>query len=303
MTTEVRSSPTSPAQAPGTSSTPSAPDLARLRDLARRVRIESVRAVARAKAGHPGGSLSATDLLVALYFEELNIRPDQPRWDGRDRYVHSKGHSCEALYATMALRGYFPIDELETFGHVDSRLQGHPDMTRLPGLDMSSGALGVGFTGAVGIAMGSRMRGSPERTWVMLGDGECQEGVVWEAAFIAGRYRLDNLIAIVDFNQLQQTGWATDDPAVREAPWEFDALAGHWSAAGWAVHEVDGHDFTAILDAFERARAVSGRPVVIIARTIKGKGVSFMEGNSLWHARVPTDEELASAVQELDEDV
>jgi transketolase len=300
MTTEVRTS-TAPRVevAPG----PSGIDVPRLRELARRVRIESVRAVASAKAGHPGGSLSATDLLVALYFKELNIRPEQPRWDGRDRYVHSKGHSCEALYATMALRGYFPLEELETFGHVDARLQGHPDMTRLPGLDMSSGALGVGFTGAVGIAMGSRLRGTPERTWVMLGDGECQEGVVWEAAFIAGRYRLDNLIAIVDFNQLQQTGWATDDPDVREAPWEFEALAGHWAAAGWAVHETDGHDFGAIFTAFARAKAVTGQPVVIIARTIKGKGVSFMEGNSLWHARVPTDEELVRAVQELDEAV
>ena len=275
--------------------------IARLHELARRVRIESVRAVARAKAGHPGGSLSSTDLLVALYFSELNIRPGETRWDGRDRYVHSKGHSCEALYATMALRGYFPIEELETFGHVDSRLQGHPDMTRLPGLDMSSGALGVGFTGAVGIALGSRLRGSSERTYVMLGDGECQEGVVWEAAFIAGRYHLDNLLAIVDFNQLQQTGWATADPAKREAPWEFEALAGHWAAAGWAVDETDGHDLDAILDSFERARTVKGRPVVIIARTIKGKGVSFMEGNSVWHARVPTADELAQAVQELDE--
>ncbi|HLO34442.1 MAG TPA: transketolase [Candidatus Deferrimicrobium sp.] len=276
-------------------------EIARLRELARRVRIESVRAVARAKAGHPGGSLSSTDLLVALYFSELNIRPDEPHWDGRDRYVHSKGHSCEALYATMALRGYFPIEELETFGHVDSRLQGHPDMTSLPGLDMSSGALGVGFTASVGIAMGSRLRGSSERTYVMLGDGECQEGVVWEAAFIAGRYHLDNLLAIVDFNQLQQTGWATSDPTKREAPWEYEALAGHWAAAGWAVHETDGHDLVAILDSFDRARTVKGRPVVIIARTIKGKGVSFMEGNSLWHARVPTADELAQAVQELDE--
>jgi transketolase len=300
MTTEVRVSPEARADV---AAARTAPDIPHLRELARRVRLESVRAVARAKAGHPGGSLSATDLLVALYFEELNIRPDQPRWDGRDRYVHSKGHSCEALYATLALRGYFPLEELETFGHVDSRLQGHPDMTKLPGLDMSSGALGVGFTGSVGIAMGSRLRGSPERTWVMLGDGECQEGVVWEAAFIAGRYHLDNLTAIVDFNQLQQTGWATDDPDRREAPWEFEALAGHWAAAGWAVHETDGHDFPAILGAFARARAVTGRPVVIIARTIKGKGVSFMEGNSLWHARVPTDEELAQAVQELDEAV
>jgi len=298
MTTEVSTSAEPRAE---TSGSRRPEDIARLRELARRVRVESVRAVARANAGHPGGSLSATDLLVALYFSELNIRPDEPRWDGRDRYVHSKGHSCEALYATMALRGFFPIEELETFGHVDSRLQGHPDMTRLPGLDMSSGALGVGFTASVGIAIGSRLRGTSERTYVMLGDGECQEGVVWEAAFIAGRYHLDNLLAIVDFNQLQQTGWVGSTPTEREAPWEFEALAGHWAAAGWAVHETDGHDPVAILDSFDRARTVKGRPVVIIARTIKGKGVSFMEGNSLWHARVPTADELAQAVRELDE--
>jgi transketolase len=265
------------------------------------VRIESVRAVARANAGHPGGSLSATDLLVALYFVELAVRPDEPRWENRDRYVHSKGHACEALYATMALRGYFPVEELETFGHVDSRLQGHPDMTRLPGLDMSSGALGVGFTGSVGIALGSKLRGTPERTWVMLGDGECQEGVVWEAAFIAARYALDNLVAIVDFNELQQIGWAGDQPDERLAPWPFESLVGHWEAAGWAVLETDGHDFEAILASFAQARAMVGRPVVIIARTVKGKGVSFMEGRAPWHARVPTPDELAMAVQELDE--
>jgi transketolase len=275
--------------------------IAQLRELARRVRLESVRAVARANAGHPGGSLSATDLLVALYFAELNIRPDEPKWANRDRYVHSKGHSCEALYATLALRGYFPIEELQTFGHIDSRLQGHPDMTRLPALDMSSGALGVGFTGAVGIALGSKLRKTPERTYVMLGDGECQEGVVWEAAFIAARYSLDNLVAIVDFNQLQQIGWPGSEPGKREAPWSFESLAGHWTAAGWSVHETDGHDMQAILDSLAVARGVRGQPVVIIARTVKGKGVSFMEGSAPWHSRVPTADELARAEQELNE--
>jgi transketolase len=264
------------------------------------VRIESVKAVARANAGHPGGSLSSTDLLVALYFNELNVRPDEPRWTGRDRYVHSKGHSCEALYATLALRGYLPIEELETFGHVNSRLQGHPDMTRLPALDMSSGALGVGFTGAVGIALGSRLHGTPERTYVMLGDGECQEGVVWEAAFVAARYDLDNLLAIVDFNQLQQIGWAANEPDKREAPWRFESLAGHWRAAGWSVLEADGHDMESILASLANARTIRGQPVVIIARTVKGKGVSFMEGSAPWHSRVPTADELAQALAELD---
>ena len=278
-------------------------DMARLRELARRVRIESVRAVARANAGHPGGSLSASDLLVALYFSELNIRPEEPRWANRDRYVHSKGHSCEALYATLALRGYFQLEEMETFGHVDSRLQGHPDMTRLPGLDMSSGALGVGFTGAVGIALGSKLRGTPERTYVMLGDGECQEGVVWESAFVAARYNLDNLVAIVDFNQLQQIGWAGDEAGKRQAPWQFESLAGHWIASGWSVQETDGHDMEAILESLATARTARGRPVVIIARTVKGKGVSFMEGSAPWHSRVPTPEELTRALEDLDESI
>jgi transketolase len=276
-------------------------EIARLRAIARQVRVESVRAVARASAGHAGGSLSATDILVALYFSVLNVRPDDPRWPGRDRYVHSKGHACEALYATLALRGYFPIEELETFGSLDSRLQGHPDMTRLPALDMSSGALGVGFTASVGIALGSKLRGTPERTYVMLGDGECQEGVVWEAAFAAAQYQLDNLVAIVDFNGLQQFGWAGPEPGTRQAPWQLESLRGHWVAAGWSVDEIDGHDFEAILDAFRRARDVRGKPVVIIAHTIKGKGVSFMEDDVTWHSRVPTPEEVEQAVSELNE--
>ncbi len=279
------------------------PTLDELRELARCVRVESVKAVARANAGHPGGSLSAADVLVALYFRELNIRPDDPRWDGRDRYVHSKGHACEALYATMALRGYFPVEELETFGRVNSRLQGHPDFTRLPGLDISSGALGVGFTASVGMALGSRLRGTAERTYVMLGDGECQEGVVWEAAFIAGRYGLDNLTAIVDFNELQQIGWEGPTPGRRAAPWNVKGFAKQWSALGWAVREIDGHDMAAILAGLDAAREVKGRPSLIIARTVKGKGVSFMEGSAPWHSRAPTTDELQQALRELGEAV
>ena len=271
-----------------------------LRELARRVRVEVVRAVYAGGGGHLGASLSAAELLVALYFVELRIRPDEPRWEGRDRFVLSKGHAALALYATQALRGYFPIDEMATFGHLDSRLQGHPDMTKLPSLDISSGALGVGFSAAVGMALGSRLRGSPERTWAMLGDGECQEGEVWEAAFIAGRYRLDNLIAIVDLNGYQVTGWPGRTAGSQMPPWHLAALGRQWAASGWAVLTTDGHDPAVILDSFERARAIRGRPVVIIARTLKGKGVSFMRGV---HSRAITAAELEQALEELGEAV
>jgi transketolase len=271
----------------------------RLRDLARQVRMDVVRMAAGATGGHPGGSLSCADILVALYFSELDVRPDDPAWPERDRFVLSKGHASEALYATLALRGYFPREELATFGQVDSRLQGHPDMTRLPALDMSTGALGAGFSAAVGMALGSRMRGTPERTFVLLGDGECQEGEVWEAAWFAARYRLDNLVAVVDFNSLQQVGWPGHEPGTSAAPWDLLAFASQWEAAGWAVQRIDGHEPLEILRSLDAAQATKGRPVVIIASTVKGKGVSFMEGRAEWHSRVPTREELALALGEL----
>jgi transketolase len=280
---------------------PSPEELERLRQLARRVRVEVVRMVAASTGGHPGGSLSCTDILVGLYFSELNIRPEDPGWQGRDRFVQSKGHASEALYATLALRGFFPTEELATFGQLDSRLQGHPDMTRLSALDMSTGALGAGFSAAVGMAIGSQIRGTPERTYVLLGDGECQEGEVWEAAWVAARYRLENLVAIVDFNSLQQIGWPGPEPGTREAPWDLTAFSSQWAAAGWAVQRIDGHDLGAILNALDVARAVAGRPAVILAQTVKGKGVSFMEAQAAWHSRVPTAAELALALEELDE--
>ena len=276
----------------------SATDEVRLRELARRVRVEVVRAVYRGGGGHLGASLSAAELLVALYFTELRIRPDDPKWDGRDRFVLSKGHAALGLYATQALRGYFPIEEMASFGQLDSRFQGHPDMTRLPSLDISSGALGVGFSAAVGMALGSRLRGSSERTWTMLGDGECQEGEVWEAAFIAGRYRLDNLVAIVDLNGYQVTGWPGRTAGTQVPPWPLRALGRQWAASGWSVIAVDGHDVAAVVSAFERARAVRDRPAVIIARTLKGQGVSFMRGV---HSRAITAAELGQALEELGE--
>jgi transketolase len=287
----------------GTAGTPVAatPDIGALREAARRIRVEVVRSVYHAKAGHLGGPLSAADLLAALYFAELRIRPDDPRWENRDRFVLSKGHSSIGLYAAMALRGYFPTEELLTFDGAHSRLQGHPDMTRLPGLDMSTGSLGMGISAAMGMALGARLTGRDVRAFVMLGDGECQEGEVWEAAMAAPRHRLDNLIAIVDHNRLQQYGWPGDGADGRLPPQAPGELVAKWKAFGWRVLEVDGHDMEAILETFAEARRGDGRPVAIIANTVKGKGVSFMEGRYFWHTRTIKPEELALAMHDLGE--
>ena len=271
-------------------------------DIARRARIQILKAVAHAKGGHVGGPYSAADMLAALYFRVLNIRSDEPDWPDRDRFVLSKGHSSIALYAMLALRGYFPVEELLTFDSIDSRLQGHPDMTVKPGVDMSSGSLGLGFAGALGIALGARTTKQDFMTYVMLGDGECNEGIVWEGAHVANRYALDNLIAIVDHNKLQQFGWRGKTTAERITPYTGTQLADRWKAFGWHVLEVDGHDIQAFLDTIDEAKAVEGSPVAVIAHTVKGKGVSYMEGNYTWHSKVPTEEEFAIAMQELSAD-
>lgn len=268
---------------------------------ARQARREIVTAVAHAKAGHLGGPLSATDILTALYFRVLKIRPEEPDWPDRDRFVLSKGHSSIALYAVLALRGYFPVAELSTFDAIDSRLQGHPDMNTLAGLDMSSGSLGLGFSAAIGMALGARLAHRSFTTFVMLGDGECNEGIVWEGAHVAQRHALDHLVAIVDKNQLQQFNWRGEGPHGCRAPYTDSELRDRWSAFGWAVSEVDGHDIEAVVEALEAARNVVGQPAVVIAHTVKGKGVSFMENNFRWHSKVPTDEELATALAELAE--
>ena len=279
----------------------SKPGTDELRSVARRIRRETVIAIAHAKGGHLGGPMSASDILTALYFRVLNIRPEEPGWPDRDRFVLSKGHSSIALYATLALRGYFPIEELATFDALDSRLQGHPDMTVLPGIDMSSGSMGLGLSAGVGIALGARLAGRAFTTYVMVGDGECNEGIVWEAAHVAQRHSLDNLVVIVDKNDLQQYCWHDDDPTIRRPPYEDEELRARWTAFGWSVSEVDGHDIDAVITALEAAKAIRGKPAVLIAHTVKGKGVSYMEGNFRWHSRVPTDEELATALAELAE--
>jgi transketolase len=248
-----------------------------------------------------GGPLSAIDILIALYFRVLDVRPEEPNWPDRDRFVLSKGHSSIALYTALAMRGYFPIEELRTFDAVDSRLQGHPDMSITPGVDMSSGSLGLGFAGAVGIALGTRLAGKTCTTYVMLGDGECNEGVVWEGAHAAQRHSLGNLVAIVDHNRLQQFGWRSETPGQRLPPYTGTQLADRWSAFGWRVLEMDGHDMAQVLATVEAARDHRKGPVAIIAHTVKGKGVSFMENDYLWHTRVPDEKELAVALTELGE--
>jgi len=286
---------------------PGTPDpAADLAAAARRGRLLVLDATNAAGAGHVGGPLSAMDLLVALYLRVMRIRPDEPAWPDRDRFVLSKGHSAIGLYTAMALAGYFPEDELRTFDAAGSRLQGHPDITRLPGLDASTGSLGQGISVGVGMALGARLRGLDFHTWVMLGDGEMQEGQVWESVQVAAKYALGNLTVIVDCNGMQQYGWPLRDGEVhrgdRRDPFGDIAPRAPLEGFGWRVLEIDGHDFGQILAACETARgaASSGIPTAILARTIKGRGFSFTEGASAWHARAATADEVAAARLESD---
>ena len=269
---------------------------AQLAEIAARVRTNVLVAVHHAGGGHVGGPLSCADMLVAFYFHILSIDPANPTWEARDRFILSKGHSTIGLYAVMAERGYFPVEELLTFDAIDSRLQGHPDMTRLPGLDMSSGSLGQGISPGIGMALGARLRGMPFHTYVVIGDGESQEGQIWEAAFVAARYGLDNLTVVLDYNGLQQFGW--QKPGERMLT-PIENPAGKWQAFGWNTIETDGHDIAQFIAAVERVKNHKGAPSIVIAHTIKGKGVSFIEDDYDWHARVPTDDELLTALEEL----
>lgn len=276
-------------------------EVERLEEMARRIRVEIIRTVNHAQVGHVGGPLSAADILAALYFRVLRIRPDEPHWPERDRFILSKGHSSLVQYAAMALRGYIPVDELRTFDSLGSRLQGHPDMKLLPGIDMSTGSLGMGLSAGLGMALGSRFTDVDPRVYVLLGDGECQEGQVWEAAMAAPRYGVDNLIAIVDHNRLQQYGWPGETAEVRLPPEEPGELVAKWSAFGWRVIEADGHDMANLVDALERAGERTGRPSVVIAYTVKGHGVSFMAGDYRWHSKPIKPDEFAAAMRELGE--
>jgi transketolase len=263
-----------------------------LEEAAKILRRHIITMTARAGSGHPGGSLSATDIVTALFFRVLRYRPSEPCWAERDRFILSKGHAAPLLYAALAESGYFPADELSTLRRLDSRLQGHTDMTCTPGVEMSSGSLGQGLSFGIGAALAARLNSQSYRVYVLLGDGECDEGQVWEAAMAAAHFKVNNLVAIVDHNKQQIDGWN----------WEvmnLEPLGEKWRSFGWRVIEIDGHNFDQILAAFEQAELVKGQPTVIIAHTIKGKGVSFMENNPEFHGRAATPEETELALKEL----
>lgn len=281
--------------------TASAEEIAALEDMARRIRVAVIRTVAERKVGHVGGPLSAADILAALYGRILRIRPDQPDWPDRDRFILSKGHSSLGQYAAMALSGYFDLEEMFTFNKKGSRLQGHPDMNKLPGIDISTGSLGMGISAGLGMALGARQLGKDVLTYVLLGDGECQEGQVWEAAHVAPRFGADNLIAIVDHNKFQQFGWRGESATDRLPPEEPGALVARFAAFGWRVLEMNGNEMSDVVRVLEEARQPTGLPTAIIANTLKGYGVSFMAGDYRWHMGVPTDEQFAVAMAELGE--
>jgi transketolase len=275
-----------------------------LEQIAREARWRVIETVASSKAGHVGGPLSATDLLVALYFSQMRIDPTQPTAVDRDRFILSKGHSAIGLYSVLALRGSFPIDELSTFDHGNSRLQGHPDMLLTPGVDSSTGSLGQGLAVGSGMAMAAKRKGLDFHTWVMIGDGEIEEGMVWETVICAPRYGLDNLTAIIDLNGLQQYGWpkSEGDRWDRSEPMGHVDLGSVFEGFGWNVIQIDGHDFEQILGAYaeaERFRGSSGKPTAILAQTQKGHGVSFTAGTYKWHNGIPTAEQLDLARTEL----
>ena len=265
-----------------------------LQKTANEVRKGIVTAVHSAKAGHPGGSLSAADLFTYLYFEEMNIDPKEPKKADRDRFVLSKGHTAPGLYATLAYRGYFPVEDLKTLRHIGSYLQGHPDMKHIPGVDMSSGSLGQGISAAVGMALAGKMDNADYRVYTLLGDGEIQEGQVWEASMFAGHRKLDNLVVIVDNNGLQIDGKIEDVCSPYPIDKKFEAFNFH------VINVEDGNDFDQLAAAFKEAKETKGMPTAIIMKTVKGKGVSYMENNAGWHGKAPNDEEYAIAMADLE---
>ena len=257
-----------------------------------KVRMGVIEAVHGAKAGHPGGSLSASDMFTYLYFKEMNVDPANPKWEDRDRFVLSKGHTAPGLYSALAHRGFFPVEDLPTLRHIDSYLQGHPNMNTVPGVDMSTGSLGQGISCAVGMALGLKHQGKSARVYTLLGDGEIQEGQVWEACMAAAHYKLDNFVAIVDNNGLQIDGKVSDVMS----PYPIvDKLV----AFGFDVTAIDGHDMDQIAAAFEKAKTVKGKPSAIVMKTTKGKCVSFMENQAGWHGKAPNDAEKEQAMNEL----
>lgn len=267
-------------------------DVKELQAVCLKVRRHIVEMITEAKSGHPGGSLSAVETLVTLYFDVMRHDPARPDWKDRDRFILSKGHAAPVLYAVMAECGYCPADQLNTLRKLGSIYQGHPDRRFLPALEASTGSLGQGLSVALGMGLAARLDGSPSRTYVMLGDGEIQEGQIWEAAMFGSYHKVDNVVAIVDYNKIQLDGWVKDIM-------ELEPLADKWRSFGWHAIELDGHSVPALQNAFAEAAATKGKPAVLIAHTVKGKGVSFMENNPKFHGQAPTAAELEVALKEL----
>ena len=266
---------------------------AELQEMAKQLRRHVITMIATAGSGHPGGSLSAADIITALYFNVLRHNPDDPQWPDRDRLILSKGHAAPILYAALAETGYFPVAELSTLRKLDSRLQGHADRNFTPGVEMSAGSLGMGLSFAIGVALSAKLDSKNYHTYVLLSDGECEEGQTWEAALSADQFNLDNITAIVDYNGIQLSGRISDimnlEPFIQK-----------WQAFGWHTIDINGHDLNKILSACQEAKKIKGKPTIIIARTIKGKGVSFMENNVAFHGKAPTLEEAERALKELE---
>jgi len=265
-----------------------------LEQIATQLRVESLRLIHNRGAGHPGGTLSAAEILTVLYFHTMKLDPQNPDWEGRDRFILSKGHASAGLYFALAERGFFPSSELKYWGEVDCRHQGHPDRLKTPGVDMTSGILGHGVAIGAGLALAARVRSLSCRTFVLLGDGECQAGMVWEVAAAAAKFRLANLTVIVDNNGVQLDGMLHE-------VLPMEPLADKWSAFGWHVLEINGHNIEAVSGSLETASEIHNQPTVIIAHTTKGKGVSFMENQAFWHGNVPDEEQLEAAIHELQE--
>jgi len=263
-----------------------------LEQIARQLRVDAIDMIHRRGQGHPGGTLSSAEIISALFFHHLRIDPDRPEWESRDRFILSKGHACAILYPALARRGYFPIEELKTWGHIGSRLQGHPDRLKTPGIEMTTGCLGHGISIGAGLCLAGQVRGLDYHTYVLVGDGECQSGILWEGVMLAGKYKLSKLTAIMDYNRVQLDGRI-------EEIMPLEPVKKKWESFNWAVLEINGHNMEEILDSLDRACGIGDRPTVIVAHTIKGKGVSFMEGKAEWHGKAPNDDEFKQAMEEL----
>jgi len=263
-----------------------------LEETARQLRIESLKMIHRRGQGHPGGTLSCAEIMTALYFHQMRLDPARPDWEDRDRFILSKGHASAILYVALAKRGFFPVEELETWGQIGGRIQGHPDRLKTPGVDMSAGCLGHGISIGAGLCLAARLKGLDHRTYVVAGDGECQAGVIWEGAMLAAKYKLSNLIVIIDFNEVQLDGTVQEIMPVTP-------FREKWQSFDWNTIRIDGHDMKAVLESLDAAAQASDRPTAIIAHTVKGKGVSFMEGKAEWHGKAPSAAELGLALKEL----